>query len=539
MLRALDRVDWAALSHAYGPADDTPALLRQAGSADGEVARAAVSELYGSIFHQGTVYPATVAAVPFLTELARTARHDRAGLVWMLGGLADPRYAYGPAFPDVRAAVAAQLPALLALLPDDDPAVREAAAYAAAWAGTPAEPLWQRWRAETGEAVRASLALALGAVDPVAAEPELAGSVLHAAPEVRVAAAIALLRVAKPWPDGATAAIAAAIDDGAAVSYHWAGNGGAWSEELLVAPPAPVAAELLGRLLHGREPGTRTHGLWAAAARCDARRSAPAQLVEPVAACWHDPDPEVRRQAVDTLRRAGRAAGRFADLLAGVAAGFPEAAAGRAITPAHAAIGALARLGDPRWIDPVCAAAAAGHPPAPRMLAAARREPALLEAIRRRLAAEPARADVLAEPLGAWRAAEAVPELLAALPHAGPPVVRALLRIGHDDVAAVPYLREQAAAAGDLAAALAVHRMTGDPRPLRDLLHTTLSGTRWPPRGEWTALSELGDALLPLLPTARERITGAAARTHPEREAFRPAPPPSSSPTWPRPTATC
>jgi len=80
VLEGLDEVGWADLSHAYGSAGDVPALLRQAGSG-GDVAGEAISELYGRLFHQGTVCPATGAAVPFLVELARWAPARRGSLL--------------------------------------------------------------------------------------------------------------------------------------------------------------------------------------------------------------------------------------------------------------------------------------------------------------------------------------------------------------------------------------------------------------------------------------------------------------------------
>lgn len=86
VLDRLDEAGWAGLSHAYGSAEDVPALLRQAGSG-GDGAGDAISELYGSLFHQGTVYPATAAAVPFLAELARSAPAPP-----RLAAAARPRY---------------------------------------------------------------------------------------------------------------------------------------------------------------------------------------------------------------------------------------------------------------------------------------------------------------------------------------------------------------------------------------------------------------------------------------------------------------
>lgn len=69
MLDRVDQVDWANLHHAYGAATDVPELLRALASPDSEVRSAAIGDLYGNIWHQGTVYQATGFAVPFLVEL--------------------------------------------------------------------------------------------------------------------------------------------------------------------------------------------------------------------------------------------------------------------------------------------------------------------------------------------------------------------------------------------------------------------------------------------------------------------------------------
>ncbi|MEH1168970.1 HEAT repeat domain-containing protein [Micromonospora sp. CPCC 205539] len=517
MLRGLGDVRWEELSHAYGEALDTADLLQLASSPDADAAKSALSELYGSIFHQGSVYPATVAAVPFLAELARATPHGQADLVWMLGQLADRQHAYGDDFPDVRSAVAAQLPVLLALLTDGDPEVREAAAYAVAQAGTAAEPLWHRWRAETVERVQASLALALGMIDAAAAGPVLTERVLNSTPRFRVAAAVALLRAGVPWPTGTAAAVVAAIDDGAVIPYCWA-RGSDWFDELLVSPQAAVAVDLLRQLLRARKPKTREVGLWAASRRCDASRSAPSQIVALVADAVRDSDPGVRDAAVDALSRIGAAADEYADLLAGAATEFPQAAGEAGFSVEFPAVTALARLGDPRWIEPVCAAAAAGHR-APRLLDGARLTPVVLAAVRQRLAAQPVRADVLAGVLGDWRAEEAVPELLAAMPYAGPQVTWALLEIGHDDPGAVPHLHTRVIQFGDPMAALAIRRITGDVQPLLDLIGTALAAGRPPQPGPYTFVGDLGEALRPLLPAARHRLTGTAAPTYPQREA--------------------
>ncbi len=46
MLEGLDDIAWGALTHAYGEAEDTPQLLRQAASADVEQARAAARRVH-------------------------------------------------------------------------------------------------------------------------------------------------------------------------------------------------------------------------------------------------------------------------------------------------------------------------------------------------------------------------------------------------------------------------------------------------------------------------------------------------------------
>ncbi|MEU8228448.1 hypothetical protein AB0C12_02475 [Actinoplanes sp. NPDC048967] len=55
---------WQTLTHAYGPAGDVPGLLRSLATGDS----AAADELSDLLVHQGSRYPATVAAVPFLID---------------------------------------------------------------------------------------------------------------------------------------------------------------------------------------------------------------------------------------------------------------------------------------------------------------------------------------------------------------------------------------------------------------------------------------------------------------------------------------
>jgi hypothetical protein len=70
-------IDWKSLRHAYGPADDIPALLDRARSAP-PPERYDVEpwfSLWSSLYHQNDIYSASYAAVPELVAIAG----DRSG----------------------------------------------------------------------------------------------------------------------------------------------------------------------------------------------------------------------------------------------------------------------------------------------------------------------------------------------------------------------------------------------------------------------------------------------------------------------------
>jgi hypothetical protein len=73
-LTGLDEVPWHELHHAYGVATDVPALIVAAASADADARREAYRSLYGNIVHQGSTYPATVAAAPFFVRILASDR---------------------------------------------------------------------------------------------------------------------------------------------------------------------------------------------------------------------------------------------------------------------------------------------------------------------------------------------------------------------------------------------------------------------------------------------------------------------------------
>lgn len=76
-------LDWSRLNHAYGSASDLPRLFDEIG--DPELADEAWEELWASLYHQGSVYTASFAALPVLTDIA-TGR--KRGGSWQALGLA-------------------------------------------------------------------------------------------------------------------------------------------------------------------------------------------------------------------------------------------------------------------------------------------------------------------------------------------------------------------------------------------------------------------------------------------------------------------
>jgi len=92
MLEGLDGIDWQDLSHAYGSATDVPHLIRSLASTHKETREQALYELYGTIWHQGTVYKATAYAVPFLIELLKDeAIEDKDQILGLLSRIATGR----------------------------------------------------------------------------------------------------------------------------------------------------------------------------------------------------------------------------------------------------------------------------------------------------------------------------------------------------------------------------------------------------------------------------------------------------------------
>jgi hypothetical protein len=89
-LAGLDEVDWSAVSDAYGPASDIPALLRAAVSGDPVHRDFAYQLLHQTIWHQGNVYSATATAIPLLYNLLEAdGPHDKEAIAGLLALIAD------------------------------------------------------------------------------------------------------------------------------------------------------------------------------------------------------------------------------------------------------------------------------------------------------------------------------------------------------------------------------------------------------------------------------------------------------------------
>lgn len=137
MLEGLDRVDWARLTHAYGAAADTPGHIRQLASPHPEERKAARGALYATIFHQGTRYPATAPAVPFLFELLEDPDTQEKGQIITL--LVHLAVGYPGRFLPLGIDPAAEFAEAAAARPADDDDSRAADLY---------------WEREAYEAVR-------------------------------------------------------------------------------------------------------------------------------------------------------------------------------------------------------------------------------------------------------------------------------------------------------------------------------------------------------------------------------------------------
>ncbi|MET9832287.1 hypothetical protein ABZ078_23980 [Streptomyces sp. NPDC006385] len=551
-LTGLDDRPWAALHHAYGSAEDVPAVLRALTDDDSEAAGAALHELYGTIWHQGTVYPATVEAVPFLARLAVAGCRSAEVLV-LLGCIAESDDAHEVARGACRGAVAAQLPLLLPLLDAGDAQVRQAAAWVAGHTAA-RERTWsaleRRWAEEREPVVRAELLAAMVRLDPGASAGAATAALDPAGPaELRIAAVLACLDAGLPWGAAHREALLSVLPADDLVSERFDQDR---REPLQAVVDALVRRDtdeereaafgLLEAALASTEPAVRTEAVWAADHACMISRAAPGRLLPRLAPLLDDTS-----SAPGALRLLGKIAGHAGATTDGalpdaLADALARLAADVAADTADSALAVLVTVAPER----AARLLAADLPHRPRALAVAAGawgtgaadgatlplEPRLLDAVRRRLADpdvrgnEPIHLTLLLASWGA-RAGAAVPELLQALPRvplAGPKALVALCPAdGRVRESVEDRLREAARKGpqeGRLAAAHALYELTGDAAPLRTAVRARLAGRGHDVRDAARCSEQLGLDGAELVPHLRAALSDPAQpRTTPRLDA--------------------
>ncbi|CAM5306324.1 hypothetical protein SAVIM338S_00529 [Streptomyces avidinii] len=370
-LAGLDSVDWPALEHAYGTAEDVPGMLRDL-YRPAKAARAA-DDLLTHVHHQGgEVYSSAPPALPHLIAaaadpaVAEDVRWELLHLVEALAGAAntaEPRFVT----PAWAAAWDLAVGDLMRLL--DDP-VGFGEAHRAAVAGALAEAhrradevvaaLRARWAVEPGPAARLRLVDSVGRLTAHASSQRAASlawlrelTAADAGPAVRLAAVEALRHALPGQHDAAYARTVSDVLSGSEPGTWRAGRAATgqtvvWALGLLEDDPAALA-DAIRRLLGHPDPDVRAGALKAAAQLLSRRRSAVPEVLPAVAGSLSDPEPDNRLFAARVLGMCGRAARPWADALAAMATDEAEP-----YPPARShAIWALSRLGDVRCVAPL------------------------------------------------------------------------------------------------------------------------------------------------------------------------------------------
>ncbi len=323
MLDGLENIDWTSLAHAYGPAVDVPKMIRAMASDDPSVRNGAFFAAYGNIWHQGTVYSATAAAVPFLLELAAAPKlADRNRVLELLFHIAhgssylDVHQHLGavgetlkdqPAFDEAltdelgwvqasAAAVAAGRPVYLDLLYDDAAEVRrEAARMLTCCPDHRAEIVPALKRAFESDDDAGARATALYAVAVLAAADEadlVRAGLDHQEPLIRLSAALcSAFYLGGPPSPLATDVLVYFLEHPAGVAYEGLAFGGDCATDVgaaLARVEGPRRPEVAERLLAVAENG----------------QAAPVTLAEPLLQLTFDgPRDEIDARALTTLQK--------------------------------------------------------------------------------------------------------------------------------------------------------------------------------------------------------------------------------------------
>ncbi|GAA4932145.1 HEAT repeat domain-containing protein [Streptomyces coeruleoprunus] len=523
-LDGLDAHPWVETRHAYGSAEDLPDLLRALAGSDPAAAEEAVSELYGSVLHQGTVYAASVDVAPYLARVA-AAGHRTADVLALLGGLAESEDEHAVAPGAVRAAVAAQLPLILPLLDAPDPDVRQAAACAAAHTRDAAAlpVLRRRWQEESEPVVRAELLAGLALLDP-AGTAATADALARdpAVPAVlRVAALYACLDAGLPWSAGHRTALLSLLPAGSLMDdrldHRRSEPLSAVVEDLLLRDTdadRDAVVALLDAALRDPRADVRNEAAWAASQAGSMSRHVPSRLLPALMRAVADA--ASAGEVLTLVAQFGPAAADAAPALATLARrdGHDDA------DLADRALGVLAVVA-PERAAPLLARdlahscrgldGAAGIQ-APEDVAFPF-DPDLLDAVRARLTdgdLGPTGPYRLTRLLAGWgeRAAAALPELYEALPRFPEQAAHAVAAVcppAERDLAAA-VLRPEADK-GSPAAARALYDLTGDSGPLLATLERRLGEGRDAAADAARTAAELGPEAASLAPALRAALS--------------------------------
>lgn len=489
-LDGLDDHPWSSFSHAYGSAEDLPDLLRALAGTDEGAGDEALSELYGCVLHQGTVYAASAEAVPFLARIAAVG-HRTADVLMLLGGMAESDDEHGVVPGTVRAAVVEQLPLILPLLAATERETRRTAAWAASHTRATARvlpALRTRWNEEPEPSVRAEVLAGISRLDPSAGAAGAATVLDPSQPaELRMAAVFACLDADGSWTESHHTTMLSLLPAdalGSDLAFERNEPLAAVVEKLLSRgrdADREAAFALLDAALRDGRADVRAEALWAADRACMLSRSAPRRLLAGLRAAAVDENAVVAVSSL--LGRLGTAAASAAGVLVPLAGRNPEQdddhadralAALVLVAPAQAAPLLSAGLGRrPRALD----AAAGFRRPTD---SAFPYDGELLDALRHRLSQpealsgnEPGQLTSLLAGWGA-RAGAALAELHMVLPHFPAQAARAIVAIASDGTPgeraqAVTSLRTEAEN-GSLSAAKALYELVGEHTLLADCL---------------------------------------------------------------------
>lgn len=533
-LAGVDGIPWATLDHCYGASNDIPDLLRQTVDGSDE----ALDRLDEYMIHQRTLYAATPYLVRFLARIA--ASGVLASQILPVLGIAadfDGDEYEEKQDPSIRgktrAALAAEVPALVPLLADPDGDVRDTASWAlpqSRAAGVLVSPLRERWHAETVPAIAASVLRGLSLLAPEDTVPLAVEALDREDSLVRLAGAHACAKGGVPWSANLTeAALAWTADDAPIKHFQWSfWSGHPFSDLLTVLAERgdPLAAAELASAALTRpvSAGVRETAVSAAGGLAEMSRGATPRLIEPLISVAAGDDTEAGQSAILHLRQMG-GLDQAADQLAAVAdATGPSRRADWALT-------CLLEASDPRCVPLIIRDWRHRRFAVGAMLGIGRSAvqppfaPGLLEKIRvclrGQLLGEEA-TPKLVRLIGSWGpdAAEAVPDLLAVLPRHGYAVGWALADIAGPHPEAIRLIRQEAVGGTrvSLYAAGRLHALTGDEPPLLAAIESCLTQST----ADWQQAAEQALTLGPsrhLVPALADALQSLLAQSPPDYQA--------------------